>query len=131
MVETKTAYSVYAVERHEIVRPPTVEVIAPVPDKPGAKPTEAWLTLTACHPKYSAAQRYVVFAKLVTDLPASPRACPPAPSTVPEGGLTMLYAALWRALPGPLAVGSCWSLRARRWSSWPFCFLWLFPRIAP
>ena len=69
VVETRTGYSVYAVDRHEIVLPTQVEVIAPVPDKPGAKPNGAWLTLTACHPKYSAAERYVVFAKLVRTYP--------------------------------------------------------------
>jgi hypothetical protein len=40
------------------------EVVAPVPEKLGAKPTESWLTLTSCHPKFSAAQRYITFAKL-------------------------------------------------------------------
>jgi sortase A len=65
VVETKTAYSVYAVKRHEIVAPTDVQVVAPVPDQPGVKPTERWMTMTACHPKYSAAQRYVVFAQLV------------------------------------------------------------------
>jgi sortase A len=65
VVETKTGYSVYAVDSHEIVAPTEVEVIAPVPNKPGAEPNGAWLTMTACHPKYSAAQRYIVFAKLV------------------------------------------------------------------
>lgn len=69
VVETKTAYSVYAVKRHEIVAPTQVQVVAPVPDKPGVKPTERWMTMTACHPKYSAAQRYVVFAQLVKTYP--------------------------------------------------------------
>ena len=69
VVETKTAYSVYAVKRHEIVAPTDVQVVAPVPDKPGVKPTERWMTMTACHPKYSAAQRYVVFAQLVKTYP--------------------------------------------------------------
>jgi sortase A len=69
VIETRTAYSVYAVKRHEIVPPTDVAVIAPVPDKPGARPTERWLTMTACHPKYSAAQRYVVFAQLVKTYP--------------------------------------------------------------
>jgi sortase A len=69
IVETRTGYSVYAVDRHEIVSPFAVEVIAPVPGKPGAEPNGSWLTLTACHPKYSAAQRYVVFAKLVRTYP--------------------------------------------------------------
>jgi sortase A len=65
VVETHTTYSVYAVQRHVIVAPTAVDVIAPVPEQPGVKPTAAWLTMTACHPKYSAAQRYVVFARLV------------------------------------------------------------------
>jgi sortase A len=69
VVETRTGYSLYAVDRHQIVLPTQVEVIAPVPGKPGAQPNGAWLTLTACHPKYSAAERYVVFAKLVRTYP--------------------------------------------------------------
>lgn len=69
IVETQTSYSVYAVQRHVIVSPSSVEVITPVPQQPAAKPTEAWLTMTACHPKYSAAQRYIVFAKLLKTYP--------------------------------------------------------------
>ena len=69
VVETRTAYNVYAVRRHEIVKPTDVRVIAAVPDQPGATPTGRWMTMTACHPKYSAAQRYVVFAALVKTYP--------------------------------------------------------------
>ena len=82
VVETRTGYSVYAVDRHEIVLPTQVEVIAPVPGKPGARPNGAWLTLTACHPKYSAAQRYVVFAKLVQTYPRA-QGLPAGTLTVP------------------------------------------------
>jgi sortase A len=84
VVETKTAYSVYAVKRHEIVAPTDVQVIAPVPDKPGAKPTERWMTMTACHPKYSAAQRYVVFAELVKTYPRGD-GLPAGTLAVPKG----------------------------------------------
>ena len=69
VVETKASYIVYAVARHVIVTPDQVEVIAPVPQHPGDKPTQAWLTMTACHPRFSATQRYVVFAKLVRSIP--------------------------------------------------------------
>ncbi len=65
VVETKGGFSVYAVQRHLIVAPTAVEVIAPVPGDQGATPNGSWLTMTACHPKYSAAQRYVVVAKLL------------------------------------------------------------------
>ena len=42
VVETKASYIVYTVDRHVIVTPDKVEVIAPVPPRPGAKPTQAW-----------------------------------------------------------------------------------------
>jgi sortase A len=71
VVETKTTFIVYAVRRHVIVAPTQVDVLLPVPQKRGAKPTVGTLTLTACHPKYSAAQRYVVFAELVGTYPRS------------------------------------------------------------
>ena len=82
VIETKDNYIVYAVQRHVIVTPDHVDVIAPVPQHPGATPTEAWMTMTACHPKFSAQQRYVVFSKLIRiftragGLPASFMAVP-------------------------------------------------------
>lgn len=69
VVETKTSYVVYAVSRHVIVTPEHVEVLTPVPERPGAKPVRAWMTMTACEPKYSARERYVVFAELVRTIP--------------------------------------------------------------
>jgi sortase A len=68
-VETRASYLVYAVDRHVIVTPDQLQVIAPVPQDPAARPSQAWLTMTACHPRYSASQRYVVFARLVKTLP--------------------------------------------------------------
>ncbi len=64
VIETATAYVVYRVRSSEIVAPTDWAVVAPVPDQPGEKPTQAWLTLTSCHPRYSARQRYVVHALL-------------------------------------------------------------------
>jgi len=53
------------------VRPSQGSVIGPTDDNR--------LTLTACHPKYSAAQRIVVHAKLISDVaPASPTATTPS-----------------------------------------------------
>jgi sortase A len=85
VVETATSYTVYAVKRHVIVAPTDVAVISPVPEHPGARPTEAWMTLTACHPKYSAAQRYVVFAELVHTYPHA-QGLPQGTLAVPPGG---------------------------------------------
>ena len=48
----------------QIVSPGEVDVIAPVPGHPGLKPTRRLLTLTTCHPKFSARQRLVIHAQL-------------------------------------------------------------------
>jgi sortase A len=57
---------VYKTTDSEIVTPDKVKTIAPVPNHVAAVPSEddRWLTLTACHPMWSAAERYVVHAKL-------------------------------------------------------------------
>ena len=46
-----------------------MNVLAPVPDQPGVVPTEAWLTLTSCEPKYGSTNRFIVFAKLDRSVP--------------------------------------------------------------
>lgn len=65
VVETLSGSCRYRVDSHKIVDPSAVSVLAPVPNHPGVKPTAAWLTMTACHPKHSDSKRYVVFAKLI------------------------------------------------------------------
>ncbi|MFW5470285.1 class E sortase [Knoellia sp. CPCC 206435] len=65
VVETAAGESTYAVTSHEIVRPWESDVIAPVPGDPGATPTKSMLTLTSCHPRFSAKQRWIVHAELV------------------------------------------------------------------
>jgi sortase A len=55
-VEMPYAAFTYTVEKHEVVDPGDVAIIKPIGyDR---------LVLTACHPPYSAAERYAVFAKL-------------------------------------------------------------------
>jgi sortase A len=56
-VETALGTHVYAVRETLVVAPTELSVTEP---KPGA-----WLTLTTCHPKFSARQRLVVVAELV------------------------------------------------------------------
>lgn len=55
---------VYRVTGSRVVSPSAVEVVAPVPSDPerAPAPEERLLTLTACHPKWSAAQRYITHA---------------------------------------------------------------------
>ena len=85
VIETRTQFHVYAVRRHVIVAPSEVDVIAPVPEQVGVKPTGRWLTMTACHPKYSAAQRYVVFAELEKSYPRA-KGLPADVLAAPKGG---------------------------------------------
>ncbi len=74
VVDTLETEYVYAVRDHEVVRPTDVAVIAPVPDAPGATPVDRVMTLTSCNPQYSATQRYVVHAVLVSSRPRDPPA---------------------------------------------------------
>ncbi|TFV62493.1 UNVERIFIED_ORG: class E sortase [Bacillus sp. AZ43] len=45
-----------------IVAPEEIGVIAPVPGQPGAAPAASYLTLTTCHPKFSAQERLIIHA---------------------------------------------------------------------
>ena len=64
VLETRDHWFTYRVTHELVVRPTAVEQIAPVPGRPGARPTRRLLTLTTCHPRYSARQRLVVRAEL-------------------------------------------------------------------
>ena len=47
----------------QIVRPEAIEVIHPTPGgRAEAAPTGSFLTLTTCHPRYSARQRLIIHA---------------------------------------------------------------------
>ena len=64
IVQTETAWFVYRVTDSQIVLPHQVEVIAAVPNQPGAIATKASITLTSCHPKFSAEKRFIVHGEL-------------------------------------------------------------------
>lgn len=64
VVETEDAWYVYRVTSDKIVSPRAVEEIAPMPGDPFAVPDDHYITLTSCHPMYSAAERYVVHGVL-------------------------------------------------------------------
>lgn len=84
VVETAGEVFVYEVTSRRVVRPGDVGVLAPVPGEPGAEPTEALLTLTSCHPRYSATERFVVHGRLVESVPRA-RWEPAAWLTAPRG----------------------------------------------
>ncbi|MDP9864214.1 MULTISPECIES: class E sortase [Streptosporangium] len=64
VVDAREARYTYRVTGTRVVEPTEVGVIAPVPGQPGRKPTRALITLSTCHPEYSAAQRLIVFGEL-------------------------------------------------------------------
>ncbi|MEP7178175.1 MAG: class E sortase, partial [Pseudonocardiales bacterium] len=79
IVETKIEWYVYVVmgahgnieaagadgvPGREIVSPSDGNVILPVPNHPRAQPTETLMTMTTCHPKFTATQRMIVHAVL-------------------------------------------------------------------
>lgn len=64
VVWTEDTWYVYRVMSSQIVMPDDVQVIAPVPDQPDAEPTERFITLTTCHPMFSARERYIVHGVL-------------------------------------------------------------------
>lgn len=83
VVETADAWYVYRMREYQIVPPDRVEVVAPVPGDPQAEPSERLMTLTACHPMYSARERYIVHAELDTWLPRDDGP-PPELAAAPE-----------------------------------------------
>lgn len=64
VVRTADTWYVYRVTGTAVVAPSQVDVIAAVPGDPAAEPTRRLLTMTTCHPMFSARQRYVVHAEL-------------------------------------------------------------------
>lgn len=70
VVTTAEGEYTYAVSGHEIVEPDQVRVVGPDPQNPGGPAVGRLMTLVACHPLGSVAQRYVVYAELTGFEPA-------------------------------------------------------------
>jgi sortase A len=77
VVETRDTWYTYRVTATEIVAPTAIEVTYPVPYRRLAKATVAAITLTSCHPKYSARSRIIVYGAL-DDTRLKSRGLPPA-----------------------------------------------------
>jgi sortase A len=69
LVDTQDKQYIYQVTGEKVVMPTQVDVTEPVPFHAGARPTKHLITLTTCHPKYSAARRLVVFGELMQEIP--------------------------------------------------------------
>lgn len=69
VLETASRRVVYRVDAAEIVPPTRISVLLPVPNKPGAKPTQAHLTLVTCHPRWGSTSRLITYTTLVSSTP--------------------------------------------------------------
>jgi sortase A len=66
------AVTSFDVPGREIVDPSDGNVLLPIPNHPGYVPTHAALmTMTTCHPKFTASHRMIVHAQLATQYPNS------------------------------------------------------------
>lgn len=75
-VQTRDGYYVYRFRNSEIVLPTATEVLLPVPGQPAATPTESYLTMTSCNPRFGSQERIIAYSVLERWQPAS--AGPPA-----------------------------------------------------
>jgi sortase A len=67
VVETRDTWYIYRVTRTHVVSPHAVQVVAPVPNRPGVAPTKAMMTVTTCNPKWDNYQRLIVHGELVRE----------------------------------------------------------------
>ena len=61
VIETEQGWYTYRFRTLEYVTPDSVNVLDPVPQEPGAPASGRYITLTACSPLYSLAERIVAY----------------------------------------------------------------------
>lgn len=83
VVETPEGWYTYRFRTLEYVTPTQVEVLADVPAMPAAQTGERYITLTACSPLYSLAERIVAYGLFEGFQPRAEG----APASLTEGGL--------------------------------------------
>ncbi len=118
----------YKVTDKRVVDPNEVSVLDPIPDPARAGHDLATLTLTTCNPKYSAAQRLIVQARLVAT-PRRPLPLPPAKTATGRAATSInglsgetssrVPALVWGAIAA--LIGLLWWLlfhRHPRWTTW-------------
>ena len=64
-VQMQGVWYVYEYRDSEYVLPTAVDVVAPVPNQPGVAPTDRLMTMTTCHPEWSAASRLITYSVFV------------------------------------------------------------------
>lgn len=64
-VETRTHIYTYRMQDWYITTPDDVATVAPVPGKPDAEPTRAYITLVTCNPRWSSDERLITHGVLI------------------------------------------------------------------
>ncbi len=70
-VQTQKTWYVYTIRNTEIVQPTEVDVILPVPKRPGVAPTESLITLTTCNPRWASYERWITYGVLTDTVPSA------------------------------------------------------------
>lgn len=70
-VQTKDGYYTYVFRNNQIVLPTRTDVLLPVPTAPEAKPTQSFLTMTSCNPRFGSQERIIAYSVLDSWQPAS------------------------------------------------------------
>ena len=86
-IQTRDGFYVYSFRNSEVVLPARTDVLLPVPTQPAATPTERYLTMTSCNPRFGSQERIVAYSLLEHWQPASAGPPPrsPARSSAPPG----------------------------------------------
>lgn len=75
-IQTRDGYYTYVFRNNQIVMPDRADVLLPVPTDPNGVPTERFLTMTSCNPRFGSEERIIAYSLLESWQPAS--AGPPA-----------------------------------------------------
>ncbi len=62
VIETAAGWYTYRFRNLEYVKPTAIDVLLPVPQKPGVKADGRYLTMTSCSPMYFATERIVAYS---------------------------------------------------------------------
>jgi sortase A len=70
-IQTVNGFYVYVFRNSQVVLPDRTDVLRPVPLQPAATPTESYLTMTTCNPRFGSQERFVAYALLEQWRPVS------------------------------------------------------------
>jgi sortase A len=70
-VQTVNGFYVYVFRNSQVVLPDRTDVLLPVPLQRAATPTESYLTMTTCNPRFGSQERFVAYALLEQSRPVS------------------------------------------------------------